>query len=209
MTKLWKKLDVVESPPVFMTPTDDCYYARDYISHGSYKASEANQLISNFKKHPKHKGTSSWRYKEAAIDQFAREIAQVLGKSISVAAIPPSKLPEDPEYDSRLADCLARLKQIRPDLTVERPFVCRESTVPSHHGGSRRIDEIAANLKWRGLSVGCQTLVLVDDVLTTGAHYQACKRILAREAAGVRVAGLFWARTVWPEDENPFEAIDA
>lgn len=206
MTKLWKKLDVVENPPVFMTADDDCYYARDYISHGSYSASEANQLISNFKKHPKYKGTPSWRYKEQAIDRFAREIATVLGKNISVAAIPPSKLPTHPEYDSRLADTLIRLKQLRPDLTIERPFTCRASTVPSHQGGSRRIDEIAANLQWRGLSVGCKTLVLIDDVLTTGAHFRACKRVLARDAQGVYVAGLFWARTVWP-DENPFEDL--
>jgi len=201
--KLWKKLDIVEKSPLFITADDECYYARDYIARGSFKDSEANQLISNLKKHPKFQGTQSWRYKEQAVDRFARELAAAIGKSVSVAAIPPSKLPTHPEYDSRLSDCLTLLGQLRSDLVIERPFFCRESTVPAHHGGSRRIEEITANLEWVSLSTGCRTLVLIDDVLTTGAHFKACKRMVAKEAPSVRVAGVFWARTVWPED-NPF-----
>lgn len=201
--KLWKKLEIVENPPVFITADDECYYARDYISRGNYKDSEANQLVSNFKKHPKYRGTASWRYKEQAINRFARELAAAIVQNVSVAAIPPSKLPNHPEYDSRLSDCLVLLGQLRSDLVIEKPFTCRESTVPSHHGGGRRIDDIVANLEWHGLSPGCRTLILIDDVLTTGAHFKACKRIVAREAAEVRVAGVFWARTVWRE-ENPF-----
>lgn len=201
--KLWKKLELVENPPAFITVDDVCYYARDYIARGSYKDSEANQLITNFKKHPKYRGTASWRYKEQAIERFAQELAAAVVKGISVAAIPPSKHPSDPEYDSRLSDCLKRLIQLRPDLVLETPFTCRDSTLPSHHGGSRRISEIIANFNWHGLSSGCRTLILIDDVLTTGAHFKACKEVLSREAPDVRVAGLFWARTVWPADVLP------
>jgi hypothetical protein len=197
--KLWKKLEVVENPPAFIGADDDCYYARDYIARGGYSASQANQYIANFKKPPHLKGTSQWRYKLEATERFAAEVATVLGQGISVTTIPTSKRTDDPEYDSRMADMTTLLKVKRPDLTIETPFAREASTTPAHHGGSRNIDEIVANLRWLGVSAGCGTLVIIDDVLTTGAHYQACRRLVTQHAPHVRVAGLFWARTVWPE----------
>ncbi|MDI1336123.1 MAG: hypothetical protein PSU94_08080 [Lacunisphaera sp.] len=205
--RLWKKLEIVENPPVYIGADDECYYARDYIARGSYKDSEANQLISNFKRHPKFRASPAWRYKLAAIDRFARELAAAVTKNVAIAGIPSSKLADHPEYDSRLVDVLQTLAGLRPDLTVESPFGCKESTVAAHLGGSRSVDEINANLVWRGLSPGCRVLILVDDVLTSGAHFKACKRLVATHAPGVRVAGVFWARTVWPEPANPFEDV--
>ncbi len=199
--KLWKKLEVVENPPAFIGADDVCYYARDYIARGGYSASEANQHISNFKKPPHLKGTAQWRYKLEAIDLFATEVAAALVHGVSVATIPTSKRTDDPEYDSRMTDMTDLLKAKRPDLTIEMPFACEASTTPAHHGGSRNIDALAANLRWLGLSSGCATLVIIDDVLTTGAHYQACRRLVAQHAPHVNVAGLFWARTVWPESQ--------
>jgi len=205
--KLWKKLEVVENPPAFIDGEDECYYARDYIARGTHKDSEANQLISNFKRHPKFRGQPPWRYKQRAIDQFAAELGGIIGKNLSVAAVPSSKLPDHPEYDSRLLDTLGVLKRLRPDLVIETPLALKASTKPSHHGGSRSINEISFNLEWRGLSGACRLLILVDDVLTSGAHFKACKQVITAHAPDVRVAGIFWARTVWPEAQPPFEDL--
>ncbi len=204
--KLWKKLEIVENPPARLGPDDECYYARDYIARGGYQASEANQLIANLKKHPRFKNTPSWRYKQQAIERFAAELGGVLAANLTVAAIPPSKIPSDPEYDSRLADTLTSLSRLRPDLQIMTPFRSRASTTPAHHGGSREVDEILANLEWLGLPESCRLLVLIDDVLTTGGHFRACKLLVARHAPAVRVAGLFWARTVWDIPEPPAAA---
>ena len=59
---MWKSLDQVEKPPVFLESSDleDCYFARDYISHGGYGASEANHLVSNFKKGVEKRDCSEW-----------------------------------------------------------------------------------------------------------------------------------------------------
>lgn len=205
---LWKKLEVVENPPAFLDSGDECYYAREYISHGGYKASVANNLIINFKKSPRLRGTSQWQHKEQAIRQFARELAGGLGKNLAIAPVPSSKNRTDPEYDSRLDDTFSQLKSLRPDLFIERPLEVRANMAAAHLGGSRKISEIAENLVWHGLSRQSAILVFIDDVLTTGAHYKACVAKAREHAPDLRIAGFFWARTVWPATD-PTAGLDA
>jgi predicted amidophosphoribosyltransferase len=49
---------------------------------------------------------------------------------------------------------------------------------------------------------------VVDDVITTGAHYVAMRNVLRREFLGTKIVGLFIARRV-PEavDIEDFDAI--
>ncbi len=75
---------MVEKSPVFLEASDDCYYARDYISSGGFESSETNQLISNFKKTIIAKGTTQWRYKQAAVQQFPTELLEMPSASSSV-----------------------------------------------------------------------------------------------------------------------------
>lgn len=194
--KLWKKLEVVENPPIYLRRQDECYYARDYISHGGYQASEANQLISNYKKHPRFRQHAAWRYRVAAVAQFAQELASILPPNSSVAVMPSSKVPGHPDFDGRVADLERQLRSIRRDLRVEQAFSFLTSMEAAHQGGSREIEEIVANLAWHGIAP-CERIFIVDDVLTTGAHFRACKRVLAREVGRVDAVGVFWARTVW------------
>jgi predicted amidophosphoribosyltransferase len=42
-----------------------------------------------------------------------------------------------------------------------------------------------------------RSIALVDDVLTTGAHFVAAKALLAARFAGVPIRGLFVARRVF------------
>jgi predicted amidophosphoribosyltransferase len=46
-----------------------------------------------------------------------------------------------------------------------------------------------------------RSIALLDDVLTTGAHFVAAKSVLAARFAGVPIRGLFVARRV--QDEPP------
>ena len=58
---LWKKFDILDlCERARLAVDDDCYYARDYISHGGYGASDGNNLVSNFKKPVSKKGTNQW-----------------------------------------------------------------------------------------------------------------------------------------------------
>src|SRR5437899_7503001 len=116
MENCWKKIDitVLESPPVLLDATDECYYARDYQSRARFDSCEANDLIFNFKKPPTLKGTNQWKWKLWAIDRFAAELASIIPNKSHVAAIPASKRADHPEYDDRMEMTLAALKKRDP-----------------------------------------------------------------------------------------------
>jgi hypothetical protein len=206
---LWKKLEVVENLPAHIRlEEDECYYAREYTSGGGYAASEANNLITNFKIEPRHKNTLRWRHKEAAIQKFAEELALVITQQIPnlvIAPIPTSSLRTDPGFDHRLEATLATLGRLRPDLAIMRPLSFQQAITPSHRGGGRQIQAIAENLEWTDLTCQCDALVLVDDVLASGAHFRPCKQVVRQHVPGLRVVGFFWARTIWPRIDPAVE----
>ena len=200
----WKKIERigVENFPLCLDDSDSCYFARDYISRGGYGASETNDLINNYKKPSDRKGRPEWRYKEQAIRTFARELAFISNIEIFfVTCVPSSKARTSLDYDSRLEDTIQCLKELKPGVSIGFPFSFRTDMLPAHSGGSRNVDEIYANLVWSGIPDGTKDIIIVDDVITTGAHYKACKRLILDHLPNANVHGLFWARTVWPEED--------
>ena len=69
------------------------------------------------------------------------------------------------------------------------------SMTPSSHGGSRNKEDIKNNTKWNGFSGNIvETVIIIDDVLTTGALFKAWKEIIqSNEPKVKRVIGFFWA----------------
>ena len=203
MTESWKPIELAGKYPFCLSGGDVCYYARDYISHGSFSASVGNNLISNFKKEvSKRKNLDEWRHKLSAIDQFALELHDFIPEGTAIAHIPSSKAKNHPEYDSRLEDTLAKLKSYMPTLVIVTPFEVIQTLPSSHKGGERDPEVIYSNLRWLGLPAGTNQIVLIDDVITSGAHFNACKRILTKNIPGIEVVGVFWAKTVWVEAEE-------
>jgi len=208
---MWKQLDQVENRPARLTPKDRCFYARDYASGKDYSYSEANSLIKNFKKSVSKRGTSEWHYKEQAIKQFANELFTWLGdldEEFFIAAIPPSKRRDDPEFDSRLDTMLTEFERQCQKAHVVRPVERATSMLPAHISGSHRptVEEAYESLSWTPLSPPPTTLVLVDDVITAGTTYKACQRLIEENAPELKVYGVFWARTIWPDD--PFANVE-
>jgi hypothetical protein len=200
MSALWKKIERIgiEAFPYHLDDDDVCYYARDYISEGGYAASIANQLIQNFKKPPNRRGLPEWRYKEQAIRQFAQEISSIQNiQDFLVTCIPSSKTRDSHQYDSRLEATLLHLKSLKPRVEIEFPLSFREDMVAAHLGGGRSIDSIYGNLQWAGLRSHINDIIVIDDVLTTGAHFKACQRKIVENVPDANVIGLFWAKTVW------------
>jgi hypothetical protein len=202
--RLWKRIEIstLEHPPALLGADDICYYARDYISKGGYKSSEANQLILNLKKDISKKGTHEWQYKIRAIKQFSTELAGGLLQDYAVAFIPTSKLIDDPACDPRWEILKDELASARPDLKFKRPIVRRESCSAVHSGGARKMAAIRATLDWRGFKNVPDTIILIDDVITAGAHFKVCKNMILERHPDVKVYGIFWARTIWPESDS-------
>ena len=91
----------------YLRAEDDCFYLIESTAGKGFDHSDANGLISNFKKKPSVKGTYQWSHKltaiRAAAETLLRELpASWLRKSIFVP-IPPSMSKEDPEYDDRMS----------------------------------------------------------------------------------------------------------
>jgi hypothetical protein len=206
---MWKSLEKVEVPPVYLAPEDlaRCYYARDYTSGGGFGVSEANSLVLNFKKSIDRKLRPEWHYRTQAVRQFARELDTLIGAGVAVTAIPSSALPTDPDYNGRFEDLFGEWMALRAQakrvaLHIEQPFR-RRHRVPALHAGKehRDIGEVYQSLEWIGFKNAPRKLVLVDDVITCGTHFKACQQLLA-ENCSVEVYGAFWGRTIWVDDED-------
>lgn len=200
---MWKQIDIADGYRPFLKEGDLCYYTREFISHGGYAASEANQLISNFKKTVDRKGKSEWYYKEKSIEQFSEEIASSISAKCIITYIPTSKHKSDPQYDSRMEETCRKVVLKNKLMSFEEPIVVKNTIEASHCGGTRNVRELSQNYEWIGFSQkpDCP-IVLIDDVLTKGAHFRACKDLILHHYNELSVVGLFWAKAVYPDNTD-------
>jgi hypothetical protein len=204
---MWKLIDIelIENPPVRLTASDECYYAREYASGKGYKHSDTNNLISNFKKSVTSRGTPSWRYKEQAIAQFAREAVTLLAtvdSTFLLAPIPSSKRRDHPEYDSRLEAVINAVAKSCPNAIKVTPVVRHTTVAAAHQSGTSRPTpaQVRSSLSWEAppeQADGSKILVFLDDVLTSGTTFKECQALARAHAPHLQVVGVFWARTVW------------
>lgn len=207
---LWNKIDLdVEPRPFHLCAGDNCFYARDYISEGGYKASDANQFISNFKKDPSKRGTGQWFYKQRDAKRFASELEGILPKACHIAVIPTSKPDGHPEYDPRFDMMLDELRGRRPDLIICKPIYRAEPCQSLHTGGRRSVAQALLTLRWRGFEgEEPKAIILIDDVITCGTNFKACQQLLRQHCPEIVVIGVFWARTVRLDNDEPDWAQD-
>jgi hypothetical protein len=186
----------------FLEPGDLCLYLREYTPGQGFRHSETNDLIQNVKKPPTVRGTGQWFYKQRAIERLAAELAASLDPGWLAAAtlvpIPPSKARDDSGYDGRMTDLLRHLAG-RRSLDIRELLVQRTSTAAAHIGTATRSPSRIAALY--DIDEGLtdpppEQIGLFDDVLTTGAHFQAAQQLLRRRFPGTPIAGIFLARTI-------------
>lgn len=183
---------------------EGCYFLREFTPGGGYQASDTNSLISNLKKTPDRRGRPEWQYKNRAILQVARELAGSLPtawiEGAAFVPIPPSRAPGHELYDDRMSAVLRSLeKEVGRQLDIRSLLRQTEGREPAHVGGDRlgpgqlarilETDEDQAKPE-PGL------IVVVDDVITTGAHFLAARSLFQQRFKSVEVRGVFVARTV-------------
>lgn len=186
---------------------DTCYYAGEYTAGEGHAYSDTNQLILNLKKPVDRRGRPEWRYKEQAITQAAEIFRDALKPraQLVLVPVPPSKARTDPAYDDRMLRLLQHVSVDRP-YEVRELVVQAQSTVAAHLADRRPTpDELIANYRLdESLALPIpRNIFIVDDVLTTGCHYKAVKRVLQARFPDASIYGLFVARRV------PKSAIDA
>jgi hypothetical protein len=186
-----------------LTARDQCFFLREYTAGQGYAGSETNRLILNLKKPPDRRGRPEWHYKEQAIQQVAREFRDSVNlpalRRVTLVPMPPSKAEGDPLYDDRMLQVL-RAVDLEGQLDIRELLVLAESTMAAHASTARpRVAQLIANLAVDEAVAAPPpaTIALVDDVLTTGAHFVAAKAVLTARFPGVIVRGLFVARRVF------------
>jgi hypothetical protein len=193
-----------------LTKQDQCYFLREYIAGGGYQAGETNQLIFNLKKTPDRRGKPEWRYKEQAIRTAGQELrvaflsggAKWLDGAV-VVPMPPSKAKGDAAYDDRVAR-IAHVMCEGTRATVRELLVQQVSTDAVHlQDQTRDVAALADNFDVDGAC--CEPpptkIAVLDDVLTTGAHFCAAKRVLRARFPSAHIIGLFVARRAIVQEE--------
>ena len=192
----------------YLRPTDVCHFLGAYTARKGFAYSATNRLILDFKTALAGAGRRQRGHKEAAIATAAAALRQALRPEALDRAVfvpvPPSRVKGEAGYDDRLVRMLRAVRPERP-LDVRELIVQRRSTEPSH----RRTERLrpAEIVELYGIdealeAPGARVVAVVDDLLTTGAHFRAAARALTQRYGDIRVVGLFLARRV-------LEAIDA
>jgi len=209
------KIDNLTRPDhEYLAPEDHCYYWGEYHAKQGPKYGATNQLIWNLKKYPSTHKKPGYHYKADAIQRVGRAINRTVtnhGGVFTIVPVPPSKIPGDPDFDDRML----RVANIAVGGTqcVARELVCQtQGYQASHSGGDghrltppelTEIYEIAANAP-----APQGTVLVIDDVLTKGAHFRAMKDMIVQRFPGTVVVGLMVARNVHPVvSADDFEAL--
>ena len=191
----------------YLEEEDHCAFVGEYTSGAGFGHSETNQLIFNLKKRVDRRGKPDWRYKDLAIQQAGRIFAAVLNEraldDYTFVPVPPSKARDDPEHDDRMVQVI---RAIRPGNPVDmRELIVQTVSTEPVHGKAQRLrpEQLAENYRIdEGAAAPTPAAVLVvDDVLTTGAHFKAAQSVLVERFPGISVFGLFVARRVPEEPE--------
>lgn len=200
MARLQKVDDFVRTDHCHLTTDDDCYFWGEYTAHVGFGYSDTNKLIYNFKKSPLKRGKAEWHYKDEAIRQAAEFFRGALKPEAfalcTFVPVPPSKARDHPEYDDRVFRML-QFMATDSDMDI-RELVVQTKSVDAAHATTHRptptelmtlyriAEEIANPIP--------QTIVVFDDVLTTGCHFRAMKHVLLARYPGVQIVGFFIAR---------------
>jgi hypothetical protein len=210
--RLTKIDDLTRPDHSYLTAADDCYFLGEYTARKGYRFSTTNNLIINLKKPMDRQGRPEWPYKARAIRTVADALRAALNdnarQTLTFVPVPPSKAKSDPLYDDRLLQVL-RGVWAGQTMDVRELIVQPNSSDAAHDRDDRpKPAELAARyVVERGLLHPKPPIVaVVDDLVTTGAHFVAMRNMLRREFADTQIVGVFIARRV-PEavDVEDFE----
>ena len=189
-----------------LTAEDECYFLGQYTAYAGFSHSETNNTILNFKKSMDRRDSPEWKYKRQAIGKYGHAFATALKAfeldTMTFVPIPPSYMEKDPLYDDRLVKMLKFAQHSVGELDI-RIFVKQTENLPPSHGSEERStpSEIYDVYKFRKRlrNPRPNTIAIVDDVITKGAHFKAMENILTDQYPGVKVIGLFLARCEFPQ----------
>ena len=190
-------------------------YGRIYTVRKGYAYSETNNLIINLKKSPTA-SSSQLHYKSKAVQKFADEVIELFARTIglypnefiALVPMPPSKALGHPEYDDRMDQVAQRIAGQFPNVRYWPVLEATRSSESAHKGGTRAPDQlhelIALNKSQSSAYKQGERVYILDDILTSGAHFVAARRRLSTCVPEKLIGGLFWAKAQELEELDEF-----
>ncbi len=204
--RLTKIDDLTRPDHHYLRDSDQCFFLGEYTARKGFSHSETNNLIINFKKPMDRRGTTQWKYKGIMIRRAAAALYHAIGgtnlREFIFVPVPPSKISSDPLYDDRMVQMLNGFSNhVNANygyrLEVREIVTQSTSTAAAHDGDVRPSPETLASLycvDTSAIQVNSPTVVICDDVLTTGCHYRAMVLAISRELPASSFRGVFLAR---------------
>jgi predicted amidophosphoribosyltransferase len=185
-----------------LSDVNRCFYLMEYTK-GAGNGTRENSLIHNFKKSLEHQNTSHWHYKHEDTVSLARLFKTLYVPMLdlpiwSLVPIPPSKCKSDPLYDDRMLKLL-KLSCGKSKCDIRELIIAKKSREASHASAVRpSLKELQDNLEIDVslLSGVKKNIILFDDVITSGAHYVACKNLIIEKIPDANIYAMFIARRV-------------
>jgi hypothetical protein len=189
----------------YLREEDQCYFLGEYTPRKGYDFGETNDLISNLKKGMDRRDKPEWRWKLRAIETAGAWLAEALAEdrpwlaATTFVPIPPSSVKIDPSYDDRIVRVLRHLERLTDvSLDVRELLYQTETTRASSRSDQRlTLAEIRAvyRIDQQLSEPPPRQIALVDDLLTSGAHFRAAKELLGQRYPRIPIGGIFLARS--------------
>ena len=187
-----------------LTAADDCFYFIEYTRGKPFNYSKANGFINNLKKNPKTRGTWQWKHKKGAINDAAKTLLRELPddwlSDSTFVPVPPSKAKNHPEYDDRMLQVLGKLGVDVRELVHQTQSMEATHVSEDRHSVGRLVENY--QIDEDQTEPPPTHIVIVDDMVTAGAHFRAMCRVLDERFPGVPISGVFLARRVFPKDNE-------
>ncbi len=189
----------------YLDRSDRCYCLGFYQSGEGFEGLGLNRMVLDLKREPgaRYSHPGAWQDKREAITRVSSILTMSLQKlfphrKITLIPVPPSKKAGDPEHDDRMLQICNLMAAELACVEVSELFVTRRSVQASHLSRVRPTKErLKENIRMMIRDDAYRPaplVVLLDDVLTSGAHYSACKELLEGVFPAVTVVGVFVAR---------------
>lgn len=107
--------------------------------------------------------------------------------------IPPSRLRQDPAYDDRVR---CALDAVSPPLPVHDGLSQLLPTRAKAKGMTPWMRAELLRFDCKSLDIRPHAVIVVDDVVASGAHFAAARMVIRATLPGVAVCGLFLAASV-------------
>lgn len=194
------KIDALTLPDhPYLDPGDEVYYFQEFTPRKGPHHSATNDLVLNLKKSVDRRGKPEYKYKTLAINKtveiYSAGINPDWAGGTAFVPVPCSKTANHALYDDRIIRiCKGFTAKIGGDV---REILRLKEDLESFHDGYRLPPDALAQhyeIDANRVEPVPTTVGIIDDVLTTGCHFKAARRILSSVWPDAVYVGIFLAR---------------